>query len=544
MPPKKGGKKPWRKLTVRYRAKLCARLQKAVGPHCHTCEDVAALLSQFIKRLHASNEELSPVLQLVEDNGRLRVLLCELAELCQKKFTTPQAVRSANMSLHDLSKVVVHAIPSFHVLQDAGFPIGPSMFHALRSEESATASAAPACVGGRPSKLRDESLIAKVGEVLDANCKESERIVVVGSGSKRRMVVAKHLEKTKYRLWCEVPTLHKNMGWGTFCTIMQVHFPHVRNPRRDTDLCKHCLHFDKYLLPAAKRLSEKIRHHLGDALPTFFSTFDSSPAIVDLRSQQQDVQILSRMRRFILSRNAAAERDPDRQPLSRAQRVTLHGIEAKAAQTADRAPGSVRVASSICTAAKQLRQLSPLRTPSRYCPPPDGFQRKRQVPPEPARDWRGVACSEQVVAHQRSGGHAEIFVLVVTDVLDHDAQAACMMTNTVIAQLRQDPEVHWEAVERLIVVADCGPHFRSYENVAHYCVTLPKALRIPVEVCWLGEQHGKWCNDWITKYIVTKPIHSLDDLITCFKARWLLLLSLEVLAFPFSCSLLCVRGPA
>ena len=100
-----------------------------------------------------------------------------------------------------------------------------------------------------------------------------------------------------------------------------------------------------------------------------------------------------------------------------------------------------------------------------------------------------------------------------------------MMTNSVIAEIRQLPEVDWSLVKHLAIVADCGPHFRSKENVYHYCVTLPLALQISVEVCWLGEQHGKsevdrcfgWCNGWISEYILTSPIHSLDHLIAAFK---------------------------
>lgn len=100
-----------------------------------------------------------------------------------------------------------------------------------------------------------------------------------------------------------------------------------------------------------------------------------------------------------------------------------------------------------------------------------------------------------------------------------------MMVNTVLGHLRHQEGVDWSAVTRLILVADCGPHFRSSENIAHFCVRLPKLLQVPVEVCWLGEQHGKsgvdrcfgWCNTWITDYICRSPIHNLKDLMTCFQ---------------------------
>ena len=128
---------------------------------------------------------------------------------------------------------------------------------------------------------------------------------------------------------------------------------------------------------------------------------------------------------------------------------------------------------------------------------------------------------------RRGGGQVELFVLVTSDILDHDAQAGCMMTNTVLAQLRQHQQVEWEGVMHLLLVSDCGPHFRSKENIAHFCYTLPRALKIGVEICWLGEQRGKsgvdrcfgWCNGWIQQYVLRHAIHGLEDLIACFQAR-------------------------
>lgn len=116
--------------------------------------------------------------------------------------------------------------------------------------------------------------------------------------------------------------------------------------------------------------------------------------------------------------------------------------------------------------------------------------------------------------------------MVCADILDHDAQVGGMMVNTVLGQLRARPDVDWQAIQHLLLVADCGPHFRSKENVAHFCVTLPKKLGFSVEICWLGEQHGKsgvdrcfgWCNQWITEYIHVSPIHGLADLIKCFES--------------------------
>lgn len=91
---------------------------------------------------------------------------------------------------------------------------------------------------------------------------------------------------------------------------------------------------------------------------------------------------------------------------------------------------------------------------------------------------------------RHGGGSKEFFILVTTDILDHDAQVGGMMVSAVLSHLCPRADVDWGSVNHLLIVADCGPHFRSEENVAHFCVALPMTLRMFVEVCWLVEQHG------------------------------------------------------
>ena len=101
-----------------------------------------------------------------------------------------------------------------------------------------------------------------------------------------------------------------------------------------------------------------------------------------------------------------------------------------------------------------------------------------------------------------------------------------MMVNTVLGHLRKLQDVDFAAIQTLLLVADCGPHFRSKENVAHFCVTLPRTLGISVEIAWLGECHGKsgvdrcfgWCNTWISRWILKNPIFNLADLVNCFRS--------------------------
>lgn len=69
----------------------------------------------------------------------------------------------------------------------------------------------------------------------------------------------------------------------------------------------------------------------------------------------------------------------------------------------------------------------------------------------------------------KAGGHVELYLLLVSEVLDHDAQIATMLLNRVLVLVRQHDLVKWDGLERIWLVSDCGPHFRSYESMAHYC---------------------------------------------------------------------------
>lgn len=77
-----------------------------------------------------------------------------------------------------------------------------------------------------------------------------------------------------------------------------------------------------------------------------------------------------------------------------------------------------------------------------------------------------------IPAPTEQGGHREFYVLLVSEILDHDSQAANMLLNQVLQIIRNERQVNWTAVRTMWLVADCGPHIRSYESAAHYCYTL------------------------------------------------------------------------
>lgn len=100
-----------------------------------------------------------------------------------------------------------------------------------------------------------------------------------------------------------------------------------------------------------------------------------------------------------------------------------------------------------------------------------------------------------------------------------------MMLNTVLAAIKRNEFVDWSKVAKMWLVCDCGPHFRSYENTAHFLFTLVKGLQIEVNLLFLAEQHGKgacdrlfgWTNEWLTSYLQRSPVHGLASLIDAYR---------------------------
>lgn len=72
--------------------------------------------------------------------------------------------------------------------------------------------------------------------------------------------------------------------------------------------------------------------------------------------------------------------------------------------------------------------------------------------------------------------------------------------------------------------SDCGPHFRSMENLANH-LELARARKQEVRCCFLAEQHGKNILDaafgavsqWLSEHALKKPVHTVKQLVSAIK---------------------------
>ena len=102
--------------------------------------------------------------------------------------------------------------------------------------------------------------------------------------------------------------------------------------------------------------------------------------------------------------------------------------------------------------------------------------------------------------------------------MEHTAEASDIM----LAHCLRDCGVSKEG--SLHVWSDCGPHFRSAENLHFYARTLVEKRKQPVLARWLGEQHGKGVLDqlfgisgthlggWIGQHALRQPIHNIEHM--------------------------------
>jgi len=315
-------KKSWSSLTPPYRSKVLSESVASFVPHCHHESDFDQFLKQLLQKncrdhsaLAASSSILLNALDTKAVIGGLAALRAQHAE---------RTLHHPSITVNELDDVLVHNTPTRSTLENLGYPISRNHYGKILRKEVSLQKVPSASLGGRPSLVNSDDAIAAVGKVVEEHTFESERVVVVGHGSKKRMVVANHLTKTKHRLWCEIEALHAAMSWESFRIrkVLQIHFPHMRNSRRNTDVCSHCKTFEKDLLPAAFRSMERAQALLSQLCPNYFQELDTS--------QPDKVRILEQFYSFVARREATASQDPLRQGFTRADRLALHSAEAQA----------------------------------------------------------------------------------------------------------------------------------------------------------------------------------------------------------------------
>ena len=230
MPPKS---KPFGELEIRQRTRIVEPIEAILKSHCPSLADATALLQVLFRKCKSFLPGLSMEPLLC---AQVLSFLGELREAVSERLRTSQ-VSTPSISVADLDRAVCRLPSTRDQIKEWGYNISARRYTAAQAAPPPALSLAPRNVGGRPSKVNNEKCISAVRTVIAKYLKESERIVVIGRGVRRRMVLAKHLTKKRYSIFLAERELQDLMGKESFRRIMKIHFPHVRNPRRKTDVC-------------------------------------------------------------------------------------------------------------------------------------------------------------------------------------------------------------------------------------------------------------------------------------------------------------------
>ncbi|CAE7822222.1 unnamed protein product, partial [Symbiodinium necroappetens] len=392
-----------------------------------------------------------------------------------------------------------------------------------RSLKSFASTSAPSKKPGRKTKVHNQSLIDLVKQQLQQYVKESERVVVIGRGTSRKMALAQHLTKKRYRIYMEEPSLHRAMSWTVFHRILKLHFPYVKNPRRRTDVCSHCKHLETGLLPKALRAMDKNRKQLTAIWPDYFRAFDASTVVQGKKKDPDKFPFLARFVSYVNRQNFDAMNNSERQQaLTGSEKLSLHMAEAA---TVHEMKAHVELVEAY-----RWHQISARRQDAALTSRVSGT---------------GLGMNEALLqvdfkenVRYPLSTHTELYILIISEVLDHDAQMGNMMINEALSRLYGS----FVIVALTFVPLRMQPTFSTLwklglefgatlffmVSVIDPCIEfLAKVglLSIRINVLYLVEQHGKgacdrlfgWTRAWLTRFIQKSPVYKIADLLKCYE---------------------------
>ena len=328
--------KRWNDLTRQYKSSIVSSVLKTLLPHLHDESDFKNMMKHLLGSMAREQPEVKTSVEYFSENLDMQCIVSVVGGLSslRQQHGSGKAVHQPLLSLNDLDCRMVSTGLTREQLSKMGYELTKHRWTQLKKlaqGSEAGSEQKQRNVGGRPSMLHSTSTIDLVRANVSPHLRESSSIVVVGQGRQKKMVVANLLTMPRYRIWCQNPDLHGNLSWTLFHRVMRVHFPHIRNPRRDTDVCKHCKHFSSQLLPRALKLVRKVRSVLEQFCGGYFASYDSPTPVHHSEADKHVVKEVRALMRFINIRNENAPNDPLRRNMSGAQRLSLHQAEAAAA---------------------------------------------------------------------------------------------------------------------------------------------------------------------------------------------------------------------
>lgn len=432
-----------------------------------------------------------------------------------------------------VDRLVRNSVGDQTICRSMGYPMGDT-----RWRRAGNAADTDVNRGGRPSKVDNPECIEAVRAALQKCSQDSSKICRDASGEWQ---VARTLTKDKASIYHNEEEVNKQMGDRTFQRILKRHLCQFKKARSSSDMCQHCVDYDDKVLPMMNKTLAEQRQQLEELLPHYFNAWDtylSSTDVVDRPAQH-----LEELEHYVAHHE-------NRQPCSK-HRGTAYPCGQRHLRTRESGfPQRRRVDlhSMEAACALELRSLLKLVLSYNHHKAANEHQSpclmELQVSPPLASigiisDWKELvslpishrATGEQfyatarmeisvwgccVIKHLQANVVEREFFLVISDILDH----TCLRTNVLIDMIL-DRCCKNKTFSSIILISDPGPHYRGYEALYFYLVSLVCKWKAQVTVHWGCEKHSKSICDklfgWFSAYIEKakqnkQEILSLEDL--------------------------------
>ena len=490
--------KTWNEFTQPWRAKLTAAWANDIMGKTSSSEEVVSILLALAKYIQNKSElSILDPLHLAsrqregttdEQADQLQQLLLELGKLRAEHASHHSQEHQPRIPVAKLDMAMARSGLRREQLQKQQYTVGKTSWKRARDSSADAELEAGRAKVGRPTKVADPTVVAKVGSLLEQYLNDSSKIVVLRIHGKRQLVCARLLSKKLWRVYKEQVEIRSMLSWSSFHKLVKVQFPNIRPPGRRTDVCSHCKIFRKHIVPRAVKEYNRRRKAITDIMPTYWESFEAEQDIVLFRQHNQVQHEVLQAYKYVRRKNATARDDAVRLEMRLGHQLSLHEKEAKLLHklkghcelieaynwhklSADRQADFTK---------KLLDELGPEEAYFHF-----DFKENVRYPmskEETGDEWHAQNKLSLTVfgCVVYTPGRKNFNFLLVSEVLDHDSQIARLLLSRVLDVVGARPSYEWGKVKRLHLVCDCGPHFRSRESYAFFLHDLPRMKEIDV----------------------------------------------------------------
>ena len=470
------------------RRELTKNVTDVILAHCHSADEVRSALERVHCRLEtefpgevfkASREIPLHKQAFLERMGELRVQCLN---------------QNGHLDLEDLDRAVsANGTVPRASLAKWGYNIGLAAWSRVKEPEKTVKSK-----GGRPRIAEKGDVLELAEEVLGRHSKVSSKVATVRKSSvpgrfgradgkvseaDKTHVQAMSLLARPKTIYEQEPALRSQMSLSTFRRVLQSHFGEFRVGARKTDMCSHCQKHD-LLMNEWNEFKANSKQKLEQAMPQYFRHYDREGHASEAAKRLDFATEAKTLLKYISRHNRTYQ--AERRQLSRADQLNLYSFVE--APVEHEMKGFVAMLEAFqwhrLSARRQQEALQTLMDGS--LPLEDtlvtyDWAEKIRLPLGPSETgamWHaqqklGVSCYASAVFRHKPGSTSEnpklaiTYCIYVTDCLEQTAEAS----NFLLRQTLLDADVPQTGM--LHLWSDCGPHFRSAENIHYYARELP-----------------------------------------------------------------------